>query len=518
MIHVKKATRSCLIVVIFLTLLSACQTPIPRPGTDDTIDAGGDDVQAKDQMELSAQQSESAGRTLARVARMSKELGRYQPDKVMEMIRLLESLPSSQLQMVIEAPQTDPLVKAWLELALLIRHSVVNVGSGATAAQQWADNHRGHAVNRAGFFDLSRRYATLFPVPSQVAILLPEEGSLTTAARVIRDGILSAYLEQPGDSVIRFYSSGQTDASAIKAFQRARDDGAIQIVGPLRLDATRAIAKLKDSTTPVLLLNDPHMDTQIHEESTTVVSLALSQTEEAAAIAKKALSQGYTQAIVITPDSDWGERMGAVFENFFTKGDGHVVATAQFNPSENDHSAMLMRLLEIDKSTQRKESLQRRIGIPLTFEPNRRSDFDFIFMAANPSQGRELKPLLRFHNTGNIPVYALGRVYSGKVDRAADQDLNGVVFTTTLWQLQNAGNTDTLPGSVRDGTLGDLYALGLDAWRILPWLPLMQKDPDLRFPGSAGSLQVKANGRMHREPAWAIFSAGRPRPYHWENN
>ena len=43
--------------------------------------------------------------------------------------------------------------------------------------------------------------------------------------------------------------------------------------------------------------------------------------------------------------------------------------------------------------------------------------------------------------------------------------------------------------------LGNFYALGQDAWRLLPWLPLMQKDPDLWFPGDVGALRLQANGR-----------------------
>ena len=60
-------------------------------------------------------------------------------------------------------------------------------------------------------------------------------------------------------------------------------------------------------------------------------------------------------------------------------------------------------------------------------------------MAANPKEGRELKPLLRFHDAGDIPVYAMGRIFSGKVQQASNQDLNGIVFPVTAWQLQVSG-------------------------------------------------------------------------------
>ncbi len=495
-----------------LLLLNACSTTRPTSG-----DSGqrAQQTRATDEIGV-ASQTDAPSRSLADIARLTLNLHSYQPDKVLEIIRALESLPSNRLQSLIAEQQFDPEFTEWLELALQIRTAMINGEASSVAAQRWADYHYGQAVGRYDFTDLLRRYTALFPVPSQVAILLPEEGGLTVAARAIRDGILSAYLEQPGDSVIRFYSSGQNDAAAIRAYQQAQDDGALQIIGPLRVESTRAIAGLGNLDIPVLLLNNPHTDTQNPAASANIVaSLALSQTEEAATIAEKVLTQGFEKAIVITPNSTWGNRMAAVFTESFSRNHGRVTASAQFDPAENDHSAMLTQLLKIDESRKRKESLQARLGLSLAFEPHRRNDFDMIFLAATPSQGRELKPLLRFHNTGDIPVYAMGRIYSGKLERTADQDLNGIVFPITSWQLQTAGNTSLLPGSVRDGSLGSLYALGMDAWRVLPWLPLLQKDPDLWFPGSAGALRLMPDGHMHREPAWVQFTAGRPLPYQW---
>jgi outer membrane PBP1 activator LpoA protein len=175
-------------------------------------------------------------------------------------------------------------------------------------------------------------------------------------------------------------------------------------------------------------------------------------------------------------------------------------------------------MLKIDDSKQRKKDLQSWLGVPLTFEPNRRDDFDFIFMATRPAEGRELKPLLRFHDAGDIPVYAMGRIFSGKVAPASDQDLNGIVFPSTRWQLNSPDEATLALESVRGGALGNFYALGQDAWRLLPWLPLMQNDPDLWFPGYVGALRLQADGRLYRQPAWAQFSAGQPIPYQWPDN
>ncbi|NOR20955.1 MAG: ABC transporter substrate-binding protein, partial [Xanthomonadales bacterium] len=378
------------------------------------------------------------------------------------------------------------------------------------------DYHYGHAVTRENFPQLLAHYQALFPVPAQVAILLPTEGGLAAASRAIRDGILSAYLEQPGESEIRFYSSGETPESAIAAYLQAREDGAMQIIGPLRISSTRALSSLEDLVVPVLLLNEPSDNSPGYRQQDSIVnSLSLSQVEEAAAIAARALTQGQRRALVLVPDSSWGARIEAAFSKEFETGDGQISAITRFNRAASDQSAMLTQILGIDQSKQRKTDLQALLGVPLTFEASRRSDFDFIFLAANPAEGRELKPLLRFHDAGDIPVYAMGRVYSGLPDRTSDQDLNDIVFPSTPWQLHAASETVVIPASVRGGAFGNLYALGQDSWRMLPWIPLLQKDPDLWYPGQIGSLRMQADGRVYREPGWAQFSAGRPRPYQW---
>jgi outer membrane PBP1 activator LpoA protein len=505
-----------LLAVILLVVLNACSTTGPGPAIVHPIES---DVPAQAETDEQLSNRElwaPSDRSLAETAELTSNMSVYQPDIALEILRSLESVPSSQLSAMIDSQTQDPEFTEWLELALQARSLMTSGGSITAAAQHWSDYHYGHVITQARYPELIQSYSALFPAPSQVAILLPTEGGLAAASKAIRDGIVSAYLEQPGNSSIRFYSSGETGESAIAAYLQAREDGATQIVGPLRLESTRALAALDDLSVPILLLNEPGSDKTAKPDQTAIVnSLALSQTEEAAAIANSALAHGQKHALLIVPNDSWGTRVETAFATIFEQGEGRISASSYVNTATSDHSAMLTQLLKIDESTQRKTDLQSRIGIPLTFEPTSRDDFDFIFLAAKPKQGRELKPLLRFHDAGDIPVYAMGRIYSGKTIQSSDQDLNGVIFPTTSWQLETAGVTGNTPDSVRGGAFGNLYALGRDAWYVLPWLPLMQKDPDLWFSGNVGELRLQADGRLYRQPAWAQFSAGLPVPYQW---
>ena len=502
-----------LLSVVLLVMLNACGTTGSAPVSEIPVEPV---LPEQTETVETGMPRDPADRSLEEVAALSRSMIGYQPELALDVLRSLEYVPSGELATMINHQFYDPEFTEWLELSLQIRTLMINGSPVKTEARKWADYHYGHAITRANFPELVSQYGAFFPVPSRVAILLPTEGGLGAAAKAIRDGILSAYLEHPGDAAIRFYSSGNDSESAIAAYLQAREDGATQIIGPLRINSTRALSNMDDLSVPILLLNQATNDGPLNPERTTIVnSLALSRTEEATAIASAALAQGQKQAIVIVPDSGWGTRIEAAFTNVFEQGEGQISATAHFNSATSDHSDMLTQLLRIDESKQRKTDLQSWLGVPLNFEAQRRDDFDFVFLAATPAEGRELKPLLRFHDAGDIPVYAMGRVYTGRVAPASDQDLNGIIFPATPWQLQPTDNAALTLESVRGGERGNLFALGQDAWRLLPWLPLMQKDPDLWFPGDVGPLRLQADGSLYRHPVWAQFTAGRPVSYQW---
>ena len=96
---------------------------------------------------------------------------------------------------------------------------------------------------------------------------------------------------------------------------------------------------------------------------------------------------------------------------------------------------------------------------------------------------------------------------------AADQDLDGVVFATTRWAIDEAGREAADPlTSVREGAFGSLHDLGSDALNVLPWLELLHKDPELAFAGATGELKLDSGSHLAREPVWARFVRGRPLP------
>ncbi|RPH96910.1 MAG: penicillin-binding protein activator [Lysobacterales bacterium] len=499
-------------------------------------------ARARDQM------ASPGSRTLAQAAGVVARMDRYDPAAAVRLLQDLESVTSHELSLRAAGPQVDTRddtrgdtgeaarddtaagrqLAGWFDLALVIRRNLVRPEGVSDAIAEWKTRHPEHLLDETQALDAWLQYRQLFAAPRRTAVLLPASGGFRTAGDALRDGLISAYLAQPGGGELLFFPTGDDNQSAISAYFNALDAGADRIVGPLRKESVEALLTLAGLATPVLALNElpqdftppPGLAGQLH-------GLSLSQEAEVAAVARHAAASGYQRAIVLAPESAWGERMAAVFEDEFLQGDRQVVAASRYPEEENDHSALLERALRLDESKQRGQQLENTLQIPLEFVPVRRGDVDVIFMAASATQAKQIRPQLRFLDAGDVPVYATGRIYSGEPDPALNQDLDGVRFPITPWALEHA-KRKSIPDldSLRSGAMASLFALGQDAWNLLPWLELMRKDPDFAFPGASGTYSIDRGrsgrvgidrggsdgGGLRREPAWAVFSGGLPVP------
>ncbi len=464
-------------------------------------------------------QTDPASYALATAASAMKSAIGYDSTRGVAILQLLEEVSSGSLRNISGNTAGAYGLNDWPELTVLIRETLINGHDVNLAAAGWADQHPDHEVSEQEFKILAGRYRQLFSLPENIAVLLPVEGGLAAAGKAIRDGLMSAFLAHSEGVTLRFYPTTEDPQSAVSAYFQAMGEGAQWIIGPLRRESVEALSELGSLGVPALALNNTGSDGPSSARDNLLFRLSLSQEQEARAIANRALENGQISAIMLTADSAWGRQMKAAFGEAFTSGGGTITTSSQFDPAENDHSSLLTGLLRIDESNERRNRVQATLGIPLNFEPSRRDDFDLFFLAASPAQGRQLRPQFRFHDAGEKPVYAMGRIYGGSVDTTTDQDLNGIFFPSTHFQLSITGDDEGDNfASLRGGGFASLHALGKDAWNLLPWLPLMRKDRDLQFPGALGSLKMSQDGKLLLDPAWAQFSRGRPIAVAWPSN
>lgn len=462
---------------------------------------------------------------LVDIAALIEEGAPLDSNSGIEVIRLLEQVPSARL--ATEALQPTRLGQ-WAALTLYLRSNLLTGTDMLEAAAEWTTLNPLGPVNEQTYLELAWQYGQRIAPPGRIAVLLPTEGPLEAAGDAIRDGIVAGWLDNPARSELVFVPVAEDPLSAVAAYRTIEDGGFQWVIGPLRRESVDAVVALPDASVPALLLNWPQSTAaplEVAPESETMptgfaqnvamqptdfFSISLSQEAEAEAVARRMLAQDHQRTILLRVDNGWGERTETAFIEEYLAGGGEIVAIERFSASDADHSEKLTRLLQIEDGRERRSRLQSLLNLPLEFEDSRRDDFGAFFMAADPTLGRQLKPQLRFFDAGSKPVYAMSRIYSGEVDPNADIDLNGVQIPSTRWALQAQDATQPQLVSLRDGTFGSLYALGQDAWNLLPWLDMMSQDPDFLFPGLTGTLRMDQDNRLQREPVWAVFRGGRP--------
>ena len=137
-----------------------------------------------------------------------------------------------------------------------------------------------------------------------------------------------------------------------------------------------------------------------------------------------------------------------------------------------------------------------------------------VFIAANSRQARLIKPQLKFHRAQTLPVYATSHISSTNGNSDDDRDLNGIQFLDIPWLLDNATNTDyrkvskLWPGGSK--RLGRLYALGVDAYRLIPALRRLMINPGESELRNTGQLSVDKVGRVRRSLLLATYEKGLP--------
>ena len=169
--------------------------------------------------------------------------------------------------------------------------------------------------------------------------------------------------------------------------------------------------------------------------------------------------------------------------------------------------------MALSGSVRRYQRLRANIGGPLQFDPRRRQDSEFIFMASDASVGRLLKSQLKFHYSGDLPVYSTSSVYA--MDGRSNSDLNGIMFADTPWIIAPQTWIQDLPDLYaeywpEERRLGRLHAMGYDAYQLIAALFAAQSGPMQEIDGATGQLYLDADGRVRRRLAWAQFQSGEP--------
>jgi outer membrane PBP1 activator LpoA protein len=427
----------------------------------------------------------------------------------------LNNLTDAELQQYRSAPPPDTL-SGWLELMELTRLYLQQPDALTDVIPHWQQRYPGHPASRAFIAKLLDTMRQAGKPPASVALLLPLNGKLAGAASAVRDGILAAYYDTPVSGTqpqLRIYDSGDLPETALASYRQAVADGAEFVIGPLRKEAVEAVLSQPVLPVPVLALNQ--IETPL-PDTTGRFQFGLAPEDEAREAARRAWRDGYTRSIALLPDTDWGERVYAAFASEWQALGGVILETQRYENARADHSKVISAALNLDNSIARHRQLAAHLGRKLEFEPRRRQDLDIVFLVASPGQARLIRPQLSFFRATGIPVFATSQVYGGTPNASADADMDGITFCDMPWVLDSGSNWKYLQQSINDywgpnvTRYARLYALGIDAWRIVPYLGELGGSMFGAYHGVTGNLTLDSQGVINRTLRCARFSNGIP--------
>ncbi len=421
----------------------------------------------------------------------------------------LSSLSRTQLH---KQRSSNVTINGWLDLAKVIRSGQRNISKLEDDLLDWGTRHPAHPVNDGFLAELINIYQSNITDRKHIAVILPMQGELSKITANIKNGFLSAYYSDADTEikpVINFYDSSNDDVTFNQLYQQAIENGATNIVGPLNKISINQLAQKPELDVPVLTLNYAE---NAFNTTGNLFQFGLSPEDEAQQVAELAIGQNKKRAAIFYPDSEWGRRLSQAFSDRYIALGGKVMTTADYAINTNDYRRPIRALFNLDQSTIRHHKLENIISRKAISIPYRRQDLDMIFLAATPRSARSIMPAFKFHHASGLPVYSTSHVYTGKINRELDRDLNGLIFCDMPWVLQNNSPLEKVfrQNWPQQESFTRLFALGIDAYHLVYNLDYLENRDFAFYDGQTGNIRLDENNRITRRLLWAKFKRGKP--------
>jgi len=436
----------------------------------------------------------------------------------------------------------DTNVNAWVDLASQIADASSR-REQIFALESWRETNPQHTAYRIASTNLPKITQAVnvqngsgadFSQVKKVAVLVPLSGRLGRAGTVIQNGIEVANQQNGNQYQLSFHDTGNDVLSAYASAMRAKPDA---IIGPLNKNNIEALSS-RFSSVPVLALNrvfdaslNQNVGDLIYQSNQEIITnsnssplpnangsfsnllqFGLAPEDEAQIAAQTALNNGHTQMVTFTPANEWGDRVLASFAQTFVAGGGRLLETGSYATRDNDHSEAIKSLLNLDESRNRHAQVAALFG-EVEYEPRRRQDVDAIFIAAQPTQGRQIRPQLKFHYANRLPVYATSSIYSA--DATRNKDIDNINLPLSNWEAdpykhypELASYVDIIDADQTPNTqVLRLFGLGYDA---LSYMQHHATNRDQAYQGLTGSLKTDEQGLIRRSLPVITIRNGQP--------
>jgi outer membrane PBP1 activator LpoA protein len=344
------------------------------------------------------------------------------------------------------------------------------------------------------------------PAP-HIALLLPlKYPAFAQAAEAVKQGFLAAASKQPQGLPVRVYGSSDDSRDIISLYRQALANGAVAVAGPLTRNGVAILAGYPDIAVPTLALNT----TETPASSDKLFFYGLTAETEARQIAQLANKAKYRDATIISSGTALSKRLAAAFADEWKNLGGNITAEVQ----TSDNLAALSELPVapwppgVEPPPVLVLSPEGELVPPKRPLPPAVAPSNVAFLAMDSEQARLVRPYLN----PSLPVYATSQLFIGNNHTLTNYDLNDIHFVDMPWLLQPEQAAVTLYPHANpplDADMERLYALGIDAQRLLQILLQKTQRTALPLDGVTGRIRLKGANSFQRESVPALFRLGR---------
>lgn len=313
------------------------------------------------------------------------------------------------------------------------------------------------------------------PVP-HIALLLPlQSANFGASAGAVQQGFLAAANLDRRALPVRAYGDFDENSSVVTVYRQAIANGALAVVGPLTRNGVAALAGVQDIPVPTLSLNIVEAT-----PAQNMYFFGMAVETEARQVAQLARKQDLHQAIIVTTRDQLSKRLQSAFEDEWNALGGTILREIEFG----NNSSIFADITDMPGTV--------------------------VFIAADAQKARLIRPYL----PNRLPIFGTSRVFAGNINTLLNYDLDGIRFVDMPWLLQADHPAVMIyPRAAPPLSIDQerLYALGIDAYRLIQLLLVNRLNTSLPLDGVSG--QIRLNGHTFQRaatPVWFVQGQAQP--------
>ena len=451
-----------------------------------------------------------------------------------------------------KARLSETTLQPWLQLAIIIKRFALEPELFNQQLINWQSRHLGHPLVTNLPQEIKKSLQQVPIQAKRIAVLLPLTGRLANQGLAIKEGILAAYLEDLPNAKFALNNAPDYDGSAGKTIQNKTQqyreirffDSALKttqqlnemvadfdvVLGPLVKERIMKLTAVLPTDKILLALNRVELQpkkpnsvqlTQLVESDLTAPEhyyFALAPEDEAQQLALHIHQKQLVRPIIFAADNPTTQRMAEAFIAKWQETPNAIQPDLTIFTDSKDMRIRVSQMLDVAQSKQRIKQIEVLSDVEVFGVERNRRDIDAIVLFANPEQAKLLNPIIEASLSPfarrSLSVFASSRSYSLDLNSNSLRDLRNLTFTDMPWMLpdhrwQNLASQTIQLWPEKQDTLLRLFAMGFDAYNLLPNLRRLKTLPQLVSHGLTGEINVDSQGVLYRRLLWAQVAQDR---------